>query len=184
MLDAVWELLVEGGYQAVTFDAVAERAGTSKPVIYRRWRTRGELVVAAVQHAFSQPARPVPDTGTLRGDVIALLTQANEAHSAMAAVISVQLAAYYQENETTPAELRERLLEERASVMETVLARAVDRGEIPTASLPARIIALPSDLLRQESLMTLKPVPTASIIDIVDEVFLPLVRRHNEPPRA
>jgi hypothetical protein len=113
--------------------------------------------------------------------VIALLTEANREHSAMAAVISVQLAAYYQENETTPAQLRGRLLEERGSVMETVLARAAARGEIPTASLPARIIALPSDLLRQESLMTLRAVPTSSIVEIVDDVFLPLVSRHSHP---
>jgi len=94
LLDAAWDQLVSGGYGVFTFEAVAERAGTSRPVIYRRWPNREALVVAAVERFFIRGSRPVPDTGSLRGDVIALLTQANETRAAAAAVISVQLGTY------------------------------------------------------------------------------------------
>jgi len=180
LLDAAWDQLVQGGYGAFTFDAVAERAHTSRPVLYRRWATREQLVVAAMQHFMTQGSRPVPDTGSLRGDVIALLAQANETRSAAAAVISVQLATYYQENDTTPGELRRQLLGDRSSAMGTVIRRAVDRGEITDVAIAPRILAVPFDLFRNEALMTLKALPTETIVEIVDTIFLPLVRQ--SPP--
>jgi AcrR family transcriptional regulator len=181
LLDAAWDQLVSGGYGAFTFDAVAERAGTSKPVIYRRWPNRQELVVAAVQHFSTRGSRPVPDTGNLRGDVIALLTRANETRAAMAAVFSVQLGTYYQESGTTPAELREQILRDRTLAMDTVVQQALERGDITAAALTPRIIALPFDLVRHEALMTLKAVPAETIIEIVDSIFLPLVNQRIQP---
>lgn len=175
LLDAAWAQLVSGGYGAFTFDAIAERAGTSKPVIYRRWPNREELVIAAIRHFIARSSRPIPDTGSFRGDVIALMTQANEMRSAMAAVISVQLATYYTESGTTPAELREQLLRDRTSAMDVVIQRARERGELDAAHVPARVLALPFDLFRHEALMTLKAVPTESIVEIVDGIFLPLI---------
>jgi AcrR family transcriptional regulator len=181
LLDAAWDQLVSGGYGVFTFEAVAERAGTSRPVIYRRWPNREALVVAAVERFFIRGSRPVPDTGSLRGDVIALLTQANETRAAAAAVISVQLGTYYQESGTTPAELREQILRDRTSAMETVMRRALERGDITAAPLSPRIIALPFDLFRQEALMTLKAVPAETIIEIVDSIFLPLINQGIQP---
>jgi AcrR family transcriptional regulator len=175
LLDAAWEQLVSGGYGAFTFDAVAERAGTSRPVLYRRWPTREALVVAAVEHFFNMGSRPVPDTGSLRGDVIALLTQANETRAAAAAVLSVQLGTYYQESRSTPAQLREQLLRDRVSAMGIFIQRAVARGEIPTDQIAPRIVALPFDLVRHEALMTLAAVPYETIVEIVDRIFLPLI---------
>lgn len=181
LLDAAWEQLVSGGYGAFTIDAVAERASTSKPVIYRRWASREALAVAALKRHFERGTQPIPDTGTLRGDVIALVTQANESRLAMAAAISVQLAAFFQETGTTPASLREQVLGERASTMEVILRRARERGEIAAGHLTPRMIALPFDLFRHEALMTLKPVPRGTIIEIVDDIFLPLVGARNRP---
>jgi AcrR family transcriptional regulator len=175
LLDAAWDQLVSGGYAAFTFDAIAERAGTSRPVLYRRWATREALVVAAMERFFARGLRPAPDTGSFRGDVIALLTQANETRAAAAAVISVQLGTYYQESGTTPAALREHILRDRTPSMDTLVQRGIDRREITAANLTPRIIALPFDLFRQEALMTLKPVPTQTIVEIVDSIFLPLV---------
>ena len=184
LLDAAWAQLVSGGYGAFTFDAVAERAGTSKPVIYRRWQNRQELVIAAMQRFLNRGARPVPNTGSLRGDVIALLTQANETRGAAAAVISVQLGTYYQESGTTPAELRGQLLRDRSPAMDTIIDRALQRGEVTAARLSPRIIALPFDLFRHEALMTLKPVSHDTIVEIVDSIFLPLVARATAGPGA
>jgi AcrR family transcriptional regulator len=175
LLVAAWEQLVSGGYGAFTIDAVAARAATSKPVIYRRWPNREALVIAAVQHYFAQGSQPVPDTGTLRGDVIALLTQANESRLAMAAVISVQLGAYFQETGTTPADLREQLLGDRPSAIAIIMRRALERNEVTGTHLTPRMINLPFDLVRHEALMTLEPVPPDTIREIVDDIFLPLV---------
>ena len=183
LLDAAWDQLVSGGYGAFTFDAVAERADTSKPVIYRRWPNRQDLVVAAIKHFFTRGARPVPDTGSLRGDVIALLTQANETRGAAAAVFSVQLGTYYQESGTTPAELREQILSDRILSMDTIVQRALERGEISASQLTARIISLPLDLIRHEGLMTLQAIPAETIVEIVDSIFLPLIGQGAPPEK-
>ena len=72
MREAVLELLVEGGYDAVSFQRVAARAGVGQPTVYRRWATKAELVEAAV---FSVAEwAPPPPTGNLHGDLLALAT--------------------------------------------------------------------------------------------------------------
>ena len=58
----------------MTIDAVAVRAGTSRAVLYRRWPNKQELVLAALKHEAAKDVVVAPDTGSLRGDVIALLT--------------------------------------------------------------------------------------------------------------
>ena len=75
----------------------------------------------------------------------------------------------------TPADLREQLLADHPSAMQTVVRRAVERGEVTAAHLAPRIISLPFDLVRHEALMTLKPITPETILEIVDDIFLPLV---------
>ena len=175
ILGAAWDALIEGGYAAFTIDAVAERAGTSRPVLYRRWKTREDLVLAAIGHHVTRDVRPIPDTGSLRDDVIAVLLDANETRIAMAAIIVGQLGTYYQETGTTPADIRRQIIGERTTLIETIVRRAVERGEIDPARLTPRIAGLPFDLVRHEVMMTLGPVPKDTIVEIVDDIFLPLV---------
>src|ERR1700722_2444120 len=73
LLDAAWEELQASGYSKLTMERVAERAGTSRAVIYRRWRSRVELVIAAMRYQQPVVAGSSLDTGSLRGDVLALL---------------------------------------------------------------------------------------------------------------
>jgi AcrR family transcriptional regulator len=150
-------------------------------VIYRRWPNREALVLAAIRHFYAQGTQPVPDTGTLRVDLIALRTQANDSRRAMAAVFSAQLGAYYQETGTTPADLREQLIGDRPSAIDTVMQRVLERGEITATQLTPRISSLPFDLVRHEALMTLQPIPAGTILEIVDDIFLPLVSIRPDP---
>ena len=177
ILDAAWQQLVAEGYQHFTIDAVAARAQTSKPVLYRRWKTREDLLRATARHRGAADAPPVPDTGTLRGDVLALLAGANTARNPMAALVSSMLGSYYDQTGPTPAELREAFLSERGSgsAVQQVVDRAVERGEVDPGRLTPRIINLPFDLFRNEMLMTLKPVPDHVLRQIVDDIFIPLV---------
>lgn len=177
LLEAAWDDLVERGYAAVSMDSVAERAGTSRTVLYRRWPSRGELVVAAIQHRYDKDVIVVPDSGSLREDLIRLLREANEHRSDLAGYFSVLLADYFSETESTPTALRERLLGERETTMDVILQRAEERGEIESSSIPPRVQTLPFDLFRHEVLMTLHPVSEAFILSVVDDIFLPLVLR-------
>jgi AcrR family transcriptional regulator len=177
ILDAAWEQLIAEGYEHFTIDTVAARARTSKPVLYRRWKTRDDLLRDAVRNRGAAEPAAIPDTGTLRGDLLALLTQANTTRNPMAALVSSMLGSYYNQAGPTPAELREAFMSQRdsASAVEQVVNRAVERGEVDPARLTPRIIALPFDLFRNEWMMTLKLVPDHVLRQIVDDIFIPLV---------
>ena len=175
LLAAAWDELNEHGYDALTIDAVAARAGTSRPVLYRRWPGKHELVRAAIGYGVALDRAEPPDTGTLRDDVLALLRQANGTRIGLATLLTVQLASYYHETGTSLSDLREALLGGRDSATEQIVRRAVERGEIDPAKLTPRIARLPFDLLRQEVLITFRPLPDDAIMEIVDTIFLPLV---------
>jgi AcrR family transcriptional regulator len=182
ILDAAWEQLTAEGYGHFTIDTVAARARTSKPVLYRRWKTSDELLRAAIRHRGAVTVVPDPDTGSLRGDYLALLRRANTLRSDMAALLSGMLGSYYdQTGGLSPAELRSEFLTGRASATERVIELAVGRGEIDPARLTPRIASLPFDLWRHEVMMTLRPVPDHVLRQIVDDIFIPLVARREEP---
>ena len=162
MLAAGWEQLVEAGYAGFTFEAVADRAGTGKAVRYRRWPDKEALLLAVLAHwALGTPVE-VPDTGSLREDVLALLRSRNSRLG------------------DSGAALFSTVLGDRTLAMTEILGRAMERGEI-SGALPPRVVAVPIDLLRHDFLMNLRRVPDATIVDIVDTVFLPLA---TDPRRA
>jgi AcrR family transcriptional regulator len=176
LLDAAWDELVEKGYPGFTIESVAERAKTSRAVLYRRWPTKPDLVLAAVIQAGHKEQVAVPDTGTLRDDVVELLRRANRTRARLGVVVALQLSGYFAETGTGPSELRTAFLAGGGTAVDTLIARGVARGEVDPARLSPRVVGVPFDLYRQELLMTLKPVSDEVIESIVDEVFLPLVR--------
>ncbi|MFJ6393991.1 TetR/AcrR family transcriptional regulator [Streptomyces sp. NPDC091972] len=72
IVGAAWEILIEGGYEQLTMDSVAVWARTSKPVLYRRWHSRAELLLTALIDRILPPKFPDEDHGDLRVDLIAL----------------------------------------------------------------------------------------------------------------
>lgn len=176
ILDAAWDQLVQHGYAAFTIDAVASRAGTSRPVVYRRWPTKQDLVKAAIGRAGSRDRPATPDTGSLRGDLIALLEIANRTRLGFAAALSVHLGSYFVETGTSLSDLRTVLLAGSTSALDTITDRAIERGEIDPARLTPRIKALPFDLFRHDAIMTFRPMPAESVAEIIDTIYLPLVR--------
>ncbi|GAA4961512.1 TetR/AcrR family transcriptional regulator [Yinghuangia aomiensis] len=174
LLQAAWDELAENGYAQFTIDAVAQRAGTSRPVLYRRWPDRHVLVRAAIAYAAARSPIATPDTGSLRGDVLDMMRQVNSTRRQLATVMSVHLSGYYQETGTSPADLRSTLAAGKHSVLDEVFTRAAHRGEVDPERVTPRMRRLPFDLLRQEFLMTFEPVPEEVLVEIVDILFLPL----------
>ncbi|MEU9022187.1 TetR/AcrR family transcriptional regulator [Actinomadura sp. NPDC048394] len=177
VLQAAVDELTDRGYDGFTMDRVAARAGTNKTAIYRRWPSRTSLAFAAYRQLVARPESP-PDTGALRSDVIALLRAAADRMTSPAgAEILRGLVTDARRDPETMAALREELARGEPGTMLTVLARAVARGEARQESLVPRIATLPVALLRNEHLMHgPEPITDATIAEIVDLVFLPLVR--------
>jgi AcrR family transcriptional regulator len=177
LLGAAWEELMRGGYAKFTVEAVAERAQTSRAVIYRRWPQRWDLVYASVRYYQEQNPVRTPDTGSLREDLITYLLDASAKRSEFAALFTLSMAQFYDESGQTPSDVRERLLSGRSMASEPIFDRAVARGEVSAARATPRVRRLPFDLLRNELMMTLRPVPEETVVAIVDEVVLPLITR-------
>jgi AcrR family transcriptional regulator len=176
ILDAAWLQLIEGGWADFTFESVATRAGTSRPVLYRRWSDRSELLKAALRHAGALAPVELPDTGNLRDDMATVLRRANEARAGFTALLSAQLAEYFRETGTSLADLRELLIRRPRTGIELILDRAAARGEVDPSKLTPRIVELPMSLVRLELLMSMKGAAESTIDEIVDDIWMPLLR--------
>lgn len=177
LLDAAWAELAEAGYAKLTMESVASRAGTGIAVLYRRWANKDELVLVALEHYRNSHPVDLPDTGTLRGDLLAALTGMGEARAAFFAVTAAAaFSGLLAGTGLTPAQARDRILgDQRVSRVQALYQRAHDRGEIDLERIPPAVLAMPFDLVRHDLLMDLEPVRPARIRSIVDELFLPLV---------
>jgi AcrR family transcriptional regulator len=175
LLDAAWDELVEAGFTKLTMESVAVRAKTGVAVLYRRWPNKDDLVIAAIGHYGKARPVEIPDTGSLRGDMLALLGGINDGRNSFTVVVSAAFAGLMSSSGLTPAEVRARIIGDRPIWSHEIFRRAHERGEVDLDTIPAAVLSMPFDLMRHDLLMTLKPVPADRITAIVDELFLPLV---------
>ncbi|MFL6122000.1 TetR/AcrR family transcriptional regulator [Actinophytocola sp.] len=176
ILDATWDELREVGYTALTIEAVAKRAGTSKPVIYRRWPRRAELVMAAWGR--QQPVESqVPELGSLRADVLWLFTRIAKRMSAMMSQTIAGVMADAFKHPEIKNLLREKMDNApMASRMWKVVDDAIARGELKPVYLPPRVLRLPLDLIRSEAMVYGGPLPDEALESMVDDVYIPLLK--------
>ncbi|GII84935.1 TetR family transcriptional regulator [Sphaerisporangium siamense] len=180
ILDAAVAELTDSGYAGLTIDKVAARAGTNKNAVYRRWPNRLALGIAAYRRLTTTV--PPPDTGDLRGDVLELLRQANRYWSSpLGAILRELLAAAGGASELLE-QLHEKSGDAAAAPWLIILGRAVARGEAAPEALHPRVATVAIVLLRNEFVVRGVPnAPDEVLVEIVDEVYLPLVRRRGRP---
>jgi AcrR family transcriptional regulator len=175
LLDAAWDELVEAGFARLTMESVAGRARTGVAVLYRRWPRKDDLVLAAIQHYGATHPVEIPDTGSLRGDMIALLSRVSTGRVPFVTVVSAAFSGLLASSGLTPAQVREKLIGDRPTWSSDVYRRAHERGEIDLDAIPRVVLTMPFDLMRHDLLMTYKPIPDDRILEIVDDIFMPLV---------
>ena len=180
LLDTGWAELVDVGFARLTMESVAARAGTGIAVLYRRWANKDELVLAAFEHYRTSHPIDLPDTGSLRGDLLAALTGMGRTRAAFTIIAAAAgFAGLLADSGLTPAEVRDRIIGGEAPARRRMLyQRATDRGEIDLDRIPAAVLAMPFDLVRHDLLMELKPLKPARIRSIIDDLFMPLVHKH------
>ena len=175
LLEAAWQELVEAGFARLTMESVAARAKTGVAVLYRRWHSKDDLVIAAIRHYGTAHPVEVPDTGSLRGDMIALLSSFSSTRVSFAAIVSAVFSGLLASTGLTPAQVREKILADRPLHSDQIFARADERGEIDLDRIPPAVRTMPFDLIRHDMLMTYKPIPSERVLAIVDDLFMPLV---------
>jgi AcrR family transcriptional regulator len=180
LLEAAWDELVDVGFGKLTMESVAARAKTGVAVLYRRWPRKDDLVIAAIAHYGRRYPIDVRDTGSLRGDMLALLTDIGEERTVFTTVVGAAFSGLLASAGLTPAEVRARLIGDRPIWSQQVYRRAHERGEIDIGAIPESVLAMPFDLMRHDLLMTLKPIPPERIQSIVDDLFMPLITLHRD----
>jgi AcrR family transcriptional regulator len=173
LLEAAWDELMAHGFGDFTMDAVAVKAATSRAVLYRRWPSKTELVRDAVAARITQDVR-APDTGSLRGDLVAFLENASRTHALTGLALAAKLGPFYPGTFPDEGEFRTGRLGQEA-VLDEILGRAAARGEVQPGLLKPRVRRLVFDLYLHELMSTLRPVPDEVIASIVDDIYLPLV---------
>ncbi len=172
LLDAAWAELVEHGYAGLTMESVAKRAGTSRPVLARRWETRSDLAIAAIRNYNKNNPIEAPDLHGVRDELIVLLQRFSDRGARIMTTVLLNMSEYFIETGFSIADIREQIIGD--SKLKDVLERGVARGELDRRKLTARISTLPVDLVRHEVIMTRRPVSMETIEEILDTIFLPL----------
>lgn len=172
---AVLALLAEHGPNGVTMEAVAAAARTSKPVLYRRWADRQALLRETLMTT-AATAIPSADTGSYRGDMLAVLrgwaALFTGERAAMMRSVIVAVAA----DPELAATFRRNVIGFRKDEMNALLARAIERGEV-RPDVPIELTReLGQSVLWHRLLITGDPITDELVLQLVDEVLVPLVR--------
>ncbi len=175
ILDAALEVLAECGYDGMTVDMVATRAKAGKATLYRRWPSKAELVIDAVACMKAAHSSPddLPDTGTLRGDLVALIRPHSLEDSARKMQVMGGLVSMIARDPHLAEAVNAAITEPRARLNRILMQRAVDRGEVRADADLDTISHIGPSMTAYRSLMQRLPVDREFLIGIIDGVVLP-----------
>ncbi len=181
LLDAAWEEFKAVGFYDLTIDAVAQRAGTSRAVLYRRWPGKVELIAAAARHVILKGRGPAPEpSGSLREDLIELMRWANRTDVRTLIEATQHVGVYLAEEGLTFADIRQLFLAGRPVKTFSPIELAIQRGEIDPRNVTPRVASLPFDLFRHEVILNAQPLSDQTIREIIDDIVLPLLTRKRD----
>ena len=168
VLEAASNLLVEVGYDRFSIDEVATRAGVHKTTVYRRWPTKAELIADAVRVRAAENV-PVPDTGSIRGDLQAMARSvvANISSESGSRISRSIVAAAAHSDELT--ESMHAFWAERLAASIPIIERAIERGDLATGTDPNLIIETVIGPIWVRFLLTGEPID-ADLADRVAEL--------------
>jgi AcrR family transcriptional regulator len=175
ILEAALDVLAETGYDGMTIDMVAARAKAGKATLYRRWSSKAELVIDAVacmKHNNIDLAH-LPDTGTLRGDLIAMIKPHAIEDGERKLQVMAGLISMLSRDPGLAEAVRAALVEPRAAVNRFLIRRAADRGEISADRDIETLSLIGPAMVMYRVLVLKKPVDRAFIISLIDGVLLP-----------
>jgi AcrR family transcriptional regulator len=172
ILDTVRALLASHGYAGLTYEDVAAAAGTGKAVLYRRWPTKAEMVIAALADDSDGIAVSVPDTGSLAADLTALMRQVLDKIQSNDRATALNLLAAL--DPASAQAVRSLILSVGSDLLEPILTRARERGELGADAIPERARALPFDLLRHDVLLKGSMCTGDDVDAIVADCVVPL----------
>jgi AcrR family transcriptional regulator len=176
ILDAALRGVAELGYDRLTMDDIAARAGVGKAAIYRRWPSKPVVIADAIAHwRRRQGSVEPPDTGSLRGDIEAIVAAVPEFDDAglstIQVIVGVATAALH--DPVLAAALDDLVLSPPRQMIRLLLDHAQARGEIPSGRDLSLIpdVALGLNVVR---VITGRPIDRVFVRRVLEDVILPL----------
>ena len=175
ILDAALDVLAETGYERMTMDLVAARAKAGKATMYRRWSSKAELAIEAVaclKKADLDPAT-LPDTGTLRGDLVAMIKPHSMEEGVRRLKIMAGMMSLIAQDPDFAEVASAAIVEPRAAVNRMFFQRAIDRGEISSDVDINTLSLISPSMVSYRVLLQQKPADREYLIALIDGVILP-----------
>jgi AcrR family transcriptional regulator len=175
ILDAALDVLAEVGYEGMTVDMVAARAKAGKATLYRRWPSKAELVIDAVACMKQGDFTPdqLPDTGTLRGDLVAMIKPHSISDGERKLRVMAGVVSMLSRDPELADAVNRAITEPRAAVNRRLMQRAIDRGEVRADADIETIAHIGPSMAAYRVLVQRKPVDRAFLIAMIDGVVLP-----------
>jgi len=176
ILAAAAQLLAERGLAVMSIEEVAARAGVGKATVYRRWPSKGLLALDAFVVSFREE-QPLPDTGTLRGDLLAALHAWVRAvtQTSMGPMLTGLIAEAQHDPELRGA-WRDRVLEPLRVQRRIMLDRATARGEIASSVDQEVVLDLLFGAAEHRLLLGHLPMTDVFTSDVVDMILAGIQR--------
>jgi AcrR family transcriptional regulator len=175
ILDAAIDLLAEVGYEGMSIEAVAVRAKSSKATIYRRWPGKAELVADAMRRRSEPILEDLPDTGSLRTDLLALVLRMFDGMKGVDGGLMCGLAVAVRNDAEFGRLMASHLHEHKIRPIVEILARAETRGEIAPGVDPSLLLQVtPGVVLFHQ--MSGEPLDAPFAAHLVDRILIPLLR--------
>src|SRR5882757_2024253 len=172
--DAVVVELAEVGFGRLTFDSVAERAGTGKSPLYRRWADTTALVIDALDTLRMDPAG-YPRSGVLRKDLIGLTRYMTRTHQGVKGAASRSLLGEAHRYPELLDRFKARVLAPLFDALTELLRDAAKRGEVSSKRLTSLVLEVLHALVITHLLLEPRDLTTKDITKMVDQILLPLV---------
>lgn len=178
ILRATLEVLAETGYDALRLDAVAARAKASKATLYRYWPGKPDLVVAAVKRYEQTDLIAQTDTGSLRGDLLAILRGIRDTMTGPTGQIMTGVMIAMQRDSELAETVRASILEDKQHIIRRMLDRATARGELPADTDPEIFPEIAPAVLFTRIFIQGTPPDEAYLTRLTDNILIPLMTRH------
>lgn len=178
ILEATLDVLASSGYANLTVGKVATAAGAGKATVYRRWQTKTDLVLEAIARIDAQQLHvgALPDTGSLRGDLHALLKPHGRGDDERRLRIMAGLTSMLAEHPTLGEAADRAVIGPWAAVNRALILRAIERGEVEaTANIDVLSRVVPTMAAYRACIERL-PIPNDYIASLIDGILLPALR--------
>jgi AcrR family transcriptional regulator len=171
---ATADCLTEVGYDRLTMEMVASRAKVGKGTLYRRWASKAELVVGALE--LCRPAMDVPDTGSLHGDLEALIAERPIPDNVEITRLLAGLITAAGRDEALWATVQDRIVGPRKALMRKIIDNATRRGEVDLCPEDVELIinVVPAFLYSRAALSG-KPVEAEFFEQVISRLVYPLL---------